>query len=130
METDSHSMSQVQQYAQAPRPTQTQHSPARQPSSWAESFSALNVLRDEYTAGGGVKSSSPTGSSQVGSSNMNSDVSGNSPSLTVLTSFISPNKSNHWRFSTINRLYSCRTTKPAITKSQYVLRTKGRQYIT
>ncbi|CAI6372858.1 unnamed protein product [Macrosiphum euphorbiae] len=40
-------------------------------------------LRDEYTAGGGVMTSSPTGSSQVSSSNMNSDVSGNSPSVTV-----------------------------------------------
>jgi len=40
-------------------------------------------LRDEYTAGRGVMTSSPTGSSQVSSSNMNIDVSENSPSLTV-----------------------------------------------
>ncbi|CAH1715623.1 mothers against decapentaplegic homolog 4 isoform X3 [Aphis gossypii] len=40
-------------------------------------------LRDEYTAGGGGMSPSPPGSSQVSSSNMDSDVSGNSPAVTV-----------------------------------------------
>ncbi|XP_025418728.1 mothers against decapentaplegic homolog 4 isoform X4 [Sipha flava] len=40
-------------------------------------------LRDEYTAGGGGISPSPPGSSQVSSSNMDSDVSGNSPAVTV-----------------------------------------------
>lgn len=40
-------------------------------------------LRDEYTAGGGAMSPSPPGSSQVSSSNMDCDVSGNSPAVTV-----------------------------------------------
>lgn len=40
-------------------------------------------LRDEYTAGGGGMSPSPPGSSQVSSTNMDSDVSVNSPAVTV-----------------------------------------------
>jgi len=40
-------------------------------------------LRDEYTAGGIGLSPSPPGSSQVSSSNMDCDVSGNSPAVTV-----------------------------------------------
>ncbi|KAL4083384.1 hypothetical protein QTP88_028708 [Uroleucon formosanum] len=40
-------------------------------------------LKDEYTAGGEGMSSSTTGSSQVSSSNISSDIPGNSPSVTV-----------------------------------------------
>lgn len=40
-------------------------------------------LRDEYTVVGGGLSPSPPGSSQVSSSNMDSDVSGSSPAVTV-----------------------------------------------